>query len=164
MWWRAGGVAREPLRVNAAELEKRLLLVYTGRSRQSGINNWEVCKRHLDGSPQVHRGLSRIAGASREMVSALRRGDFEAAGNAMAEEYRARKGLFPGIATGEIDALETLAKREGALALKVCGAGGGGCVVVYADPEPRERLKRRIEKAGLQDLPFRISRAGIYSC
>jgi len=164
LWWNAGGVLRETLRVSRAELEKRLLLVYTGKSRHSGVNNWEVFKRHLDGNKGVQRVFSRIVAASREMAASLGRGDFAAAGHAMAEEYAARKRLFPGIATPEIETLESLVRRQGALAFKVCGAGGGGCAVVYAGSGRQEPLRREIERRGWRTLSFKISPAGMHAC
>ena len=159
--WEAGGVKREPLAIPPAELEKRLLLVYTGVSRHSGTNNWEIFKRHLDGDRDVQRLLQRIVEATQNMYKALKASDFSSAGQAMGEEYKARKKLFPGIATQEIDVLERLVKRSGTGVLKVCGAGGGGCVVVYTEPEKRRLLARRIEDRGFALIPFNIAHKGL---
>src|ERR1700759_1321820 len=43
------GISHNALPVDAAELDQRFVLAYTGAPRNSGINNWEVMKRHLDG-------------------------------------------------------------------------------------------------------------------
>src|SRR5690242_15123944 len=48
-----GGERRVELRLDIRELEKRLVLCYTGKPRQSGINNWEVFKAHIDGRQKV---------------------------------------------------------------------------------------------------------------
>lgn len=159
--WQAGGVKREPLAVCPAELEKRLLLVYTGISRHSGTNNWEVFKRHLDGDRKIHLHFARIVEATQKMYNALKVSDFSLVGKAMAEEYEARKGLFPGISTKEIDSLERFVKRSGARALKVCGAGGGGCVVVYTEPDRKSFLERKIQDRGFIVLPFTITGKGL---
>ena len=143
------------------ELEKRLLLVYTGTSRHSGTNNWEVFKRHLDGDRRVYRLFEKIVEAGQEMVAALRRGDSRGVGRAMAAEAEARKRLFPGIMTREIRSLEQAVRRLGAIGTKVCGAGGGGCVVVYVDPEDKARSREKIRKMGFQDLPFKIVKKGL---
>ncbi|MGW8320079.1 MAG: GHMP kinase, partial [Thermodesulfobacteriota bacterium] len=124
LWWRPGEVLRESLPVLPGELEERLLLVYTGTSRHSGTNNWEVFKRHLDGDRRVHRLFGKIVEAGREMVAAIRRGDSHGVGEAMAAEAAARKRLFPGIMTRQILSLERAVRRLGVIGTKVCGAGG----------------------------------------
>jgi len=53
------------------------------------------------------------------------------------------------------------ARRNGALAGKVCGAGGGGCVVLLIEPDARERVEKAIIEAGAQVLPMRIDRQGV---
>lgn len=161
LWWGPGGVSRESLPVLPRELEKRLLLVYTGTSRLSGTNNWEVFKRHLDGDRRVHRLFGRIVEASREAAAALRRGDYSEVGRAMAEEAAARRRLFPGIVTPEIQRLERSLRPLGATGTKVCGAGGGGCVVVYADPDRTNRLGEKVREMGFHLLPFKIVKKGL---
>ena len=119
LWWRPGEVCRESLPSLPEGLEKSLLLVYTGTSRSSGTNNWEIFKRHLDGDRKVHRLFEEIVRAGREMVAALRRGDPGGVGRAMAAESAARNRIFPGIMTPEIRALEQALRRMGALGAKV---------------------------------------------
>src|SRR5215469_1542039 len=62
-----GGEHRVELRVDVRELEKRLVLCYTGKPRQSGINNWEVFKAHIDGKKSVRSNLERIAEVAQAM-------------------------------------------------------------------------------------------------
>ena len=45
--FRPDGIEREVLEVNAAELESRMAICYTGEPRLSGTNNWEIFKRHI---------------------------------------------------------------------------------------------------------------------
>ena len=56
-----GGERREALGCNLDELERRLVLCYTGKPRQSGINNWEVFMRHINGDRRVAQNLEKIA-------------------------------------------------------------------------------------------------------
>jgi len=161
IWWQAGCSSRESLPEALAELEKRLILVYTGRSRHSGANNWEVFKRYLDGDRMVRRFLGRIVDATSKMYQGLTQGDFDQVGRAMAEEAEARTQLFPGIVIPEIRELERTLKGHGAQAVKVCGAGGGGCVVVYSDAGTRDLLEDRIRERGYELLSFRIARKGL---
>jgi D-glycero-alpha-D-manno-heptose-7-phosphate kinase len=47
------------------------------------------------------------------------------------------------------------------LAGKVCGAGGGGCLVLLIEPEARERVEDAVTKAGGELLAMRIDRSGV---
>jgi D-glycero-alpha-D-manno-heptose-7-phosphate kinase len=49
------------------------VLAYTGAPRNSGINNWEVMKGHIDGDQIVHRNFDRIVGIAIAMRQALER-------------------------------------------------------------------------------------------
>jgi len=80
----------------------------------------------------------------------------------MAAEAAARKRLFPGIMTRQILSLERAVRRLGVIGTKVCGAGGGGCVVVYVNPEDKARVREKIRGMGFQDLPFKIVKKGLF--
>src|ERR1700726_4910576 len=56
-----GGEHREELACDVSELERRLVLCYTGKPRRSGINNWEVFVRHIDGDRRGIRNLGQMA-------------------------------------------------------------------------------------------------------
>jgi D-glycero-alpha-D-manno-heptose-7-phosphate kinase len=53
------------------------------------------------------------------------------------------------------------AGKNGALAAKVCGAGGGGCVLFLADPAQRDRVVRAVQAAGGRVLDARLARRGL---
>jgi D-glycero-alpha-D-manno-heptose-7-phosphate kinase len=157
----AGGERHEALRVDAAELENRLVLCYTGKPRRSGINNWKVFQDHLNGNRSVRRNLAKIAAIARAMREALENRDWNEAGRLMREEWSFRRRTAPGISTPTIDRIISSARRAGALAGKACGAGGGGCVALMIPTDARERVERTVEAAGGQILPIRIARRGV---
>src|SRR5215469_4578112 len=132
-----GGDRRVELRLDVRELEKRLVLCYTGKPRQSGINNWEVFKAHIDGKKKVRANLERIAEVAQAMRVALEKADWKETGRLMREEWNFRKRNLPTISTRSIDRIIESARRKGALSGKVCGAGGGGCVVMLIEPDAR---------------------------
>jgi D-glycero-alpha-D-manno-heptose-7-phosphate kinase len=155
-----GRTWREALPVNLAELERRLLLVYTGQPRRSGINNWEVLKRFLDGDPRVRRNFRGIASTSAAMREALRDNNWSRMTRLLEREWRTRRRNAPAIATPLIDRLIAVARRHGAGG-KVCGAGGGGCVVFLCPPAKRGALAQALAQAGATLLPFRLARRGV---
>jgi D-glycero-alpha-D-manno-heptose-7-phosphate kinase len=158
---RVDGIRRVALPVDAAELEQRLVLAYTNASRNSGINNWEVTKRHIDGDPNVQASFSRIRDIAGVMRAALERADWAEVGRQVAEEWENRKQLAPGVTTPKIDAMLAAARAAGAHGGKVCGAGGGGCLFCIGDPPDIPTIRRALADAGARVLDFQIERDGL---
>src|SRR5256886_9845570 len=156
-----GGEHRVELRVNLDELERRVMVCYTGKPRQHGINNWEVYKAHIGGKLAVQNSLERISDVAQKMRLAFEKPDWPEAGRLMREEWSFRKRNLPTISTRTIDRVIESARRNGALGGKVCGAGGGGCVVLLIEPEARQRGEKAIVEAGAQALPMTIDRQGV---
>ena len=156
-----GGEHRVELRVNLDELERRFVVCYTGKPRQHGINNWEVFKAQIGGKRSVQTSLERISVVAQKMRLAFEKPDWSEAGRLMREEWSFRKRNLPTISTKLIDRVIENARRNGALAGKVCGAGGGGCVVLLIEPDARERVERAIDDAGGKVLPVAIDRQGV---
>jgi D-glycero-alpha-D-manno-heptose-7-phosphate kinase len=146
-----GAPVRHALPTPIADLASHMLMHYTGVAHFSGTNNWEMYKRQIDGKKKVQKGLSKIAQSATEMEKALEANDFEAAGEALAHEWANRKALIDGISTPEIDAAISAATGAGAWAGKVCGAGGGGCIVFLFPPDRREGIVK-----ALADVPGRV--------
>ena len=158
---RVDGIRRIALPVEAGELEQRLVLAYTNASRNSGINNWEVTKRHIDGDRTVHASFARIRDIAGAMREALERADWVEVGRQVAEEWENRKQLAPGVTTPLIDAMLGAARSAGAYGGKVCGAGGGGCLFCIGDPAAVPAIRRALAGAGARVLDFRIERDGL---
>ena len=62
-----GGIRRVGLDVDPRELERRIVLAYTGAPRNSGTNNWEITKRHIDGDREIFDCFERIRDAVARM-------------------------------------------------------------------------------------------------
>jgi D-glycero-alpha-D-manno-heptose-7-phosphate kinase len=154
------GTRRERLRIPHG-LERRLVLAYTGEPRSSGYSNWDMFRRFCDGEPKARRRLEAIAAIAREMVDAVRLGDVEAVGRLVGEEGRLRLGLAPSVATPALLRADKAARSAGALGLKVCGAGGGGCVVAVARDGNADAVRAALTSVGAVPLPARISRRGV---
>lgn len=155
------GVRRVPLEVEAAELERRIVLCYTGEPRNSGTNNWEIIKKHIDGDRHIFDCFERIRDTASRMREALGREDWTEVGRAIAEEWENRKRLAPGVTTSAMENLIDRATEAGATAAKVCGAGGGGCLFCYGPPEHREAIREALTDAGARVLDYRIERHGL---
>lgn len=129
LWFETGRTVVERIDVDPTEWERHLTLFDTGAAHSSGMNNWEVFRRRLEGDPDVTRSLENVAVAARAMASAARAGDFPAMGAALRDEWSARRQLAPVVSSPIIEQAVAAAVEAGAWGGKACGAGGGGCVV-----------------------------------
>src|SRR6266403_2175063 len=86
-----GGERRTELRVDLSELERRIVLCYTGKPRKSAINNWDVFRAHINGDNGVFRNLARISEVAQELRGALERSNWADVGRLMREEWSFRK-------------------------------------------------------------------------
>lgn len=157
----ADGVRRVALDVDAKELECRLVLAYTGAPRNSGTNNWEITKRHIDGDRQVFDCFERIRDTAVAMRAALSRGDWPEVGRQIAAEWDNRKHLAPGVTTPAIVDLFARARAAGAQAGKVCGAGGGGCLFCFGEPARIPAIREALAAGGAAILDFHVEREGL---
>jgi D-glycero-alpha-D-manno-heptose-7-phosphate kinase len=160
-----GAIRVEKLAVDPAAIEECLILVDAGATRFSGINNWDVFKGQIDGNPLVRESLGTIAQVAVEVRRALLDGRLADVAPLLAREWEARKRLAPGVTTPEIDRIAQAALSAGGAA-KVCGAGGGGMVAVWATPGARasghkERVLQALGEAGFKPAPFRIDLRGL---
>lgn len=155
------GIRRIPLPVDTAELERRIVLCYTGEPRNSGTNNWEITKRHIDGDRYVFDCFERIRDTAVTLREALTRGDWDAVGKAIDEEWDNRKRLAPGVTTDAIETLLRRARAAGATAAKVCGAGGGGCLFCYGPPDANTAIRTALSAGGARLLDYRFERDGL---
>lgn len=155
------GIRRAVVPVAPEEIELRFVLAYTGAPRQSGINNWEVFKAHVNGDKHVFRNLEKIAAIARDMHQALLRHDWEDVARLLREEWKLRRTNAPGITTPFIDKLIAVAGKNGGRAAKVCGAGGGGCVLMMVEEGAKEAVAHAVAQAGGRILPLRVAREGL---
>jgi D-glycero-alpha-D-manno-heptose-7-phosphate kinase len=157
----ADGIHREAVPIAPEEIESRFVLAYTGVPRRSGINNWEVFKAHINGDKRVFRNFERIAQIARAMHQALVARDWDGMSRLLREEWKLRRSNAPGITTPLIDKLITEAGKHGGLAAKVCGAGGGGCVIFLVEKGSASHVATAIGDAGGRVLPLQLARDGL---
>jgi D-glycero-alpha-D-manno-heptose-7-phosphate kinase len=155
------GIVRKAIPVDLDDFNSRIVLAYTGEPRNSGINNWEVTKAHINGDRTVHKNFARIAEIAHAMRGALERTDWDAVGKLVREEWAHRRKNAPGITTPLIDRLVEATRRAGAVGAKVCGAGGGGCVFFLVKLGAKESVSRLIEENGAEVLPVTVAPRGV---
>ena len=141
-------------------VEDRILLVDAGVTRFSGLNNWEMFKAQVDGTGGVRGLFAEIVCAAQEACLAITTEDEGGLVRAVAREWKARRCLALGVATPEVDRIVEAAKAH-AGAGKVCGAGGGGVVLVVVPRPSREALVRDLTFQGFRVLDAKVDRVGL---
>ncbi len=141
--FREDGMEREGLNVDIKTLEDRIVVLYTGEPRNSGTNNWEITKRHIDGDQELFEIFDGIRDTAVNLRKALLAADWNLVGEILKAAAPQRKRLSPNITTPRMDELIEVALANGAIASKVCGAGGGGCIAFFCE----EGKKAEVEKA-----------------
>lgn len=158
---RPDGIHRKPIPVDLEDFNQRIVLAYTGEPRNSGINNWEVTKAHIDGDKAVHRNFDRIAAIACAMRRAMEQSDWPEVGALVREEWSHRRRNAPGITTPLIDHLVRVARRAGSTGAKVCGAGGGGCVFFLVERGAKERVSTLLAAEGATLLDVKVAPQGV---
>jgi D-glycero-alpha-D-manno-heptose-7-phosphate kinase len=144
-----------------ADLEKHLVLCYSGQSRLSGDTNTRMIAAYESGEPTVTDALRTVKRVAQEGARALRGQDMRRFADLLNEEYEARTKLAPGVLTDQMADLTQIARSAGAVAAKICGAGGGGCQLFLAGPDREGPVRRALEAAGGRILDFSFDFTGL---
>jgi D-glycero-alpha-D-manno-heptose-7-phosphate kinase len=147
------------------ELERRLVLIYLGRSHSSSQVHEKVIRELEDAGPDCQQlnDLRATAEPSRDAVYA---GDFAALGQAMTTNTEAQRRLHPHLISNDASTVINIARQHGALGWKVNGAGGeGGSLTILGDQlsSVKRTMIREIEQANplFQNIPVYLSRTGL---
>jgi D-glycero-alpha-D-manno-heptose-7-phosphate kinase len=156
------GMRREALEIDVETLERRVVVLYTGEPRNSGTNNWEITKRHIDGDRELFEIFEGIRDSSLAMREALLKGDWDCVGENLRAAHPHRKRLSPHITTPQMDLLIDTAMANGAIAPKVCGAGGGGCIAFFCEDGRRADVERALAaENGAEVLDWKVAEEGL---
>ena len=141
-------------------LERSLLLFYTGSARNAASILAEQRKASSQEDPQVIHNLHGIKGDAYAMRDALLAGRLRSVGEILHESWQRKKKLAKGVSTHEIDRLYQLALEHGAVGGKITGAGGGGFLLLYCEPENHQAVTSALEQEGLARLTFHFDDGG----
>lgn len=158
-----GAVAVEPLeldRVLSDELQSNLILFFTGSAHQSRtiLEEQEESTRQDRGA--ALKSLHEIASLAGQMRSSLLKGDLYNFGVLLDQGWQAKRRISGKISSNRIDMLYGIARENGALGGKITGAGGGGFLLVYCEPEHQGRVRNALTAAGAREMTFQFDSRG----
>ena len=142
-------VSSSPLRLTDStinEMEKRLILCYTGHARLSGNIISAVTGAYRARNDRTVRALHRMVGIADEMRGALLRGEVDALGPLLLENWACQKDLHPSVTNADIEHLFDVALAHGATGGKALGAGGGGCLLFLAIADREHEVRARCSR------------------
>ena len=158
-----GRIRITPVQMSAASLDHllaSLVLVYTGRTRfASDVVADQVAATR---EKKIDRELSHLLALVSQAVDVLESSDPEAMlkdfGAMMHEGWQTKRKLSANISSPEIDALYDAAVAAGALGGKLCGAGGGGFLLMVVPPQARAGFEAKMK--GVCVIPVGMDRHG----
>ncbi len=136
-------------------LQDHLLLFFTGISRYSS----EIAKEQIKRMPHNKSELKEMFNMVREAVDIVNSStDIIKFGKLLHKNWQIKRRLSKLVTTPEIDDIYSSAIRAGAVGGKLLGAGGGGFILFFAEPEAHSKIKGRLKP--LLHVPFRFENIG----
>lgn len=163
VYFSSEGVRVEQLRMPSErlrELERNLLLFFTGLSRSSSSILREQKEKSSKESGAVVESLHKIKEIAQTMKEALEQGDLRRFGELLNLSWQNKKLLSDKVSSEFIDECYALAREKGALGGKITGAGGGGFLMLYCEPEAQPAVTSCLEAKGLRKLDFKFDFEG----
>ena len=136
-------------------LNRNLMLFFTGFSRFSSDIQTAAEKNLKNKQSQLLEMLSLVDDAEKVLTSKT---DLEEFGRLLDYTWRLKRGITDKVSTDSIDAVYSRALQAGAIGGKLLGAGGGGFLLFYVDPDKQESVRKALEN--LLYVPFEFENGG----
>lgn len=130
------------------ELQSHLMLFFTGFSRFAS----EIAEHQVKNIPQKKKDFKELYAMTREALEMVNGYKFKDFGKLLDKTWMIKRQLSDKITTPHIDDIYNTAKKAGALGGKLLGAGGGGFVLIFAEPHKQKEIRKRLK--GLLEIPF----------
>lgn len=148
----ASGIVSEP--VNPRKLNDYLLLVDTGQYRQAG----RIIEKQLAEMEHNEKALARLKSMAITGKELVEKGDYKMFGKMLEESWALKKDLADNVTTPLVEVIHSQAMKAGAISGKLLGAGGGGFMLFFVEPEKRNKVKEALK--GLVQVAFNFECAG----
>lgn len=157
-------VLLSPLRLSDSticELEKQLVLCYTGISRVSGNIISKVMGQYVKRNFKTVDALYNMKKIAVDMKIALLNDDVEKFGILLSENWENQKKLHESVTNPIVDKIFKLAKKNGSIGGKALGAGGGGCLLFFCEQNKEQKLRKVLQDQNLQIIDFNFEFKGL---
>jgi len=135
-------------------LQDRLMLFFTGFSRTAS----EIAKHQIENIPKKKKDLTEMYEMTATALDILGGENISEFGKLLDESWKIKRQLSEKISTPYVDEIYENAKKAGALGGKLLGAGGGGFVLLFAEPEKQKQIRAALDP--LLEIPFMFETQG----
>lgn len=139
------------------ELENRLLMFYTGQTRDANEILSEQSRRINEGNTSYMHIIKQIG---IDIERALINGNITEFGHLLHSHWTAKRNITGSMSNSKIDGLYELGLMNGAIGGKVIGAGGGGFLLFCVKEGKRKALITAMQNRGLKYMDFRFEFEG----
>ena len=140
-----------------AEIESRLMLFYTGTTRNASSILFEQRSRTMD-DRKTFQALVKIRDQAEQLRADLVAGNADALGHLLHEGWQLKREFATGVTSPRLDEIYNSAIAAGALGGKLLGAGGGGFFLFYCHADRQEALRAALKD--LREIPFSMENQG----
>ncbi len=149
----------QPVTINKEKintLKNNLMLFFTGFQRTAS----DIAREQIKKTPMRKKELKRMYEMVNEAVDILKGGDTDISdfGRLLHETWMIKRKLTKKISTREIDQIYKKSMEAGALGGKILGAGGGGCILLFVNPEKQENVRNKLKN--LLHIPIDFETVG----
>lgn len=154
-----------PLRIRKSiidELQSSLILYFIGASRDSAtIINDQI--NTINESGKALEAMHAVKNNAYKIKELLLKSDIDGVANKFKESWDAKKSTSKSISNSTIDLIEKRVLNCGAKSIKVSGAGGGGFIMIFIDPEKKLIIKNVLSEFRGKVQDFNFIREGCHS-
>jgi D-glycero-alpha-D-manno-heptose-7-phosphate kinase len=137
------------------ELNSNLMLLFTGFARNAS----EIAEEQIKNTPKCSSELATMKGMVHEAISLLRSSSsITEWGTLLHESWKLKQSLSNKISTDSINQIYSAARSAGALGGKLLGAGGGGFMLLFAEPSVQPKIREALKN--LLFVPFNFENSG----
>lgn len=161
-----GHVRVNPLKIpkdSLLELEKHLVLGYLGdrKVEHGGDIISDQTKNVKAGNTNTLAAFEKTKNIALEMRGCLRSGDLIRFGELLHEGWMAKKNFSSMISNSDIDRVYDVARRNGAIGGKITGAGGGGFILFFCEPNKEHILTSKLNELNIKTAPVAFDFEGL---
>lgn len=161
---RDGNAILEPLSISAETqlaLENNLILYHTAQSRHSAeIIREQIYNAEKNESVPLE-AMHSLKSQVPAMIRALTMGDMHAFADLLDIGFTAKKKMASGISNPTLDELYQHVIQAGATSGKISGAGGGGFMLFFVEPDQQAQVMKALHKFGGKVYPFKFYPKGL---
>lgn len=154
-----------PLRIRrhiVNELQSSTILFYTGASRESAKIINDQIKSINNGGSSLD-AMHEVKKSAYQLKASLLMGDIERVAHELKASWEAKKGTSKSISNQNIENIENVVMNAGATSMKVSGAGGGGFIMIFVNPELKRTVIRSLESLDGRVIDFDFTNGGVMS-